>query len=827
MRLALARRCLKLPQPCCTAAFSTTAAVTNVSPADRLLELLRGCLSASDLPLALQIHARAVASGALSNHTALQTRIIGVYVLARRFHDAVAVFSALPRAAAASVLPWNWLIRGFTSAGQHRLAVLFYIKMWSHPAGPRPDGHTLPYVVKSCAALGAVALGRLVHRTARGIGLGRDVYVGSALIKMYADAGLFRDAREVFDGMAERDCVLWNVMMDGCIKAGDVDGAVRLFRDMRASGCAPNFATLACFLSVCAIEADLLSGVQLHSLAVKCGLELEVAVANTLLSMYAKCQCLDGAWRLFKLMPRGDSVTWNGMISGCVQNGLLDEALGLFCDMQRSGVRPDSITLVSLLPALTDLNGFRQGKEVHGYIVRNSVHMDVFVVSALVDIYFKCGDVRMAQNVYDAARAIDVVIGTTMISGYVLNGMRREALQMFRYLLEQLFKPNAVTVSSILPVFAGMTALALGQEIHGYVLRNAYEGKCYVESALMDMYAKCGRLDLSHCIFSKMSMKDAVAWNSMISNFSQNGEPEEALDLFRQLNMEGIKYDNATISSALSSCASLPSIYYGKEIHGVIIKGPIKADVIAESALIDMYAKCGNLELSLRVFEFMPDKNEVSWNSIISAYGAHGLVKESVSLLHRMQEEGYKPDHVTFLALISACAHAGQVEEGLRLFQCMTKEYQISPRMEHFASMVDLYSRSGKLDKAVQFITDMPFKPDAGIWGTILHACRVHRNVELADIASQELFKLDPGNSGYYVLMSNINAVAGRWDGVSKVRRMMKNNKVQKIPGYSWVDVNNSSHLFVAADKSHPESEGIYMSLNTLLQEIREEVLRA
>jgi pentatricopeptide repeat protein len=228
------------------------------------------------------------------------------------------------------------------------------------------------------------------------------------------------------------------------------------------------------------------------------------------------------------------------------------------------------------------------------------------------------------------------------------------------------------------------------------------------------------------------------------------------------------------------------------------------------------------MELALRVFEFMPDKNEVSWNSIISAYGAHGLVQESVSLLHRMQEEGYKPDHVTFLALISACAHAGLVE-GLQLFQCMTKEYLIVPRMEHFACMVDLYSRSGRLDKAIQFIADMPFKPDAGIWGALLHACRVHRNVELADIASQELFKLDPSNSGYYVLMSNINAVAGRWDGVSKVRRLMKDNKILKIPGYSWVDVNNRSHLFVASDKSHPESEDIYTSLKTLLQELREE----
>uniref|UniRef100_A0ACD6A195 Uncharacterized protein n=2 Tax=Avena sativa TaxID=4498 RepID=A0ACD6A195_AVESA len=828
-RLLLRRRLESPPSHCLWATFSTTAssATATAGPcAYRLLALLRGCVAPSHLPLGLRIHARAVTSGLLEvayGPAALQTRLIGMYVLSRRFRDAVAVFSSLPQAATAAALPWNWIIRGLTMAGHHRFAVLFFVKMWAHPSAPRPDGHTLPYVVKSCAALGALSLGRLVHRTARELGLDRDMYVGSALIKMYADSDLLAGAREVFDGMAERDCVLWNVMMDGYVKAGDVPSAAGLFKGMRASGCDPNFATLACFLSVCAAEADLISGMQLHTLAVKYGLEPEVAVSNTLVSMYAKCQCLDDAWRLFGLMPRDDLVTWNGMISGCVQNGLVDDALRLFCDMQKSGIQPDSVTLASLLPALTDLNGFKQGKEMHGYIVRNCIHLDVFLVSALVDIYFKCRDVRMAQNVFDATKTVDVVIGSTMISGYVLNGMSEAAVKMFRYLLQVGIKPNAVMVASMLPACASMATVKFGQELHGYVLKNAYEGRCYLESALMDMYAKCGRLDLSHYMFSTMSAKDEVTWNSMISSYAQNGEPEAALELFRQMSMEGVKYNNVTISSILSACAGLPAIYYGKEVHGIIIKGPIRADVFAESALIDMYGKCGNLELALRVFEFMPEKNEVSWNSIISAYGAHGLVKESVSLLSRMQEEGFNADHVTFLALISACSHAGQVEEGLRLFQCMTEEYQIEPRVEHLACMVDLYSRAGKLDKAMQFIADMPFKPDAGIWGALLHACRVHRNVELAEIASHELFRLDPHNSGYYVLMSNINAVAGRWDGVSKMRRLMKDKKVQKIPGYSWVDVNNTSHLFVAADKSHPDSEDIYMSLKSLLLELKHE----
>ncbi|KAI5003352.1 hypothetical protein ZWY2020_030512 [Hordeum vulgare] len=409
------------------------------SSAYRLLALLRSCVAPSHLPLGLRIHARAVTSSLLAAAEgnvpaadALHTRLIGMYVLTRRFRDAVAVFSSLPRAAASSALPGT----GSSAGSPWRAPPVGRALLRQDVGPPSAPRRTHPplrrQVVRRARAL---ALNRLVHRTAQTLGLDRDMYVGSALIKMYADAGLLGRAL-VFDGMAERDCVLWNVMMDG---------------------------------------------VQIHTLAVKYRLEPEVAVANTLVSMYAKCQCLDDAWRLFDLMPRDDLVTWNGMISGCVQNGLVDDALRLFCDMQKSGLQPDSVTLASLLPALTDLNGFKQGKEIHGYIVRNCVHLDVFLVSALVDIYFKCRDVRMAQNVFDATKTIDVVIGSTMISGYVLNGMSEGAVKMFRYLLEVGIKPNAVMVASTLPACACMAAMKLSQELHGHVLKNAYEGRCYVE----------------------------------------------------------------------------------------------------------------------------------------------------------------------------------------------------------------------------------------------------------------------------------------------------------------------------------------------------------
>ncbi|XP_072955483.1 pentatricopeptide repeat-containing protein At4g21300 isoform X1 [Typha angustifolia] len=782
----------------------------------RFLSIIRACHDPSDLCKGRQVHAQVLVNGVDDN--VLSTRILGMYVLCRSFTDAKDVFFRLEKG---SPCPWNWMIRGFTNVGLFKFAILFYFKMFC--VGTLPDKYTFPYVIKSCCSLSAVGLGRFIHRTACLMGFETDLFVGSSLIKLYAENDSINEARKVFDQMSERDCVLWNVMIDGYVKIGDLRNAIGLFNIMRNMDCRPNFVTFSCMLSVCAVEAMLKYGMQLHGLVVKFGLDLEASVANTLLAMYSKCRCLSDVRRLFTLMPQTDVVTWNGMISGYVQNGLRDEALDLFYQMQTAGVKPDSITLASFLPAFSDSDNVTRGREIHAYIIKNGVCMDAFLKSALIDIYFKCRDVGMAKKVFDATRTLDVVICSAMISGYVLNGMSWDALLMFRQLLKALLKPNAITLASVLPACSCLTALKLGKELHSYILKNGYEGRCYVASALMHMYAKCGRLDLSGHIFAKMSSKDTVAWNSMIASFAQNGQPEEALTLFRRMGMEGMTYDCVTISSALSACASFPVLLYGKEIHGFMVRGSLGSDLFSVSALIDMYGKCGDLYSARCVFDSMTEKNEVSWNSIIAAYGTHGLVKDAVNLFQQMQEAGHKADHITFLALLSACAHSGQVEEGYRLFHCMTDEYRIPARMEHYACMIDLYSRAGQLNKAVDFISAMPFRPDAGIWGTLLGACRVHGNVELAELASKQLFELDSGNSGYYILMSNINALAGRWKGVSEVRSLMKERKVQKVPGYSWIEINNTNHMFVAADISHPDSTLIYICLKNLLLELSDE----
>ncbi|KAG8652102.1 hypothetical protein MANES_06G051200v8 [Manihot esculenta] len=740
---------------------SLISPLTSFQNTEELELLLQTCSDPSNLLQAKQIHAHSIVHG-ITNNGLLGAKILGTYVLCNNFVDAKKMFYQLKLYFA---MPWNWMIRGFIKLGRSDFALLFYFKMLGCKVCP--DKYTFPPVIRACSGLNNVRLGKMVHDTMLLMGFNVDEFVGSSLIKLYAENGCIEDARCLFGKMPHKDCVLWNVMLNGFVKCGKSNSAIQVFEEMRNSETKPNPITFASILSLCSSEAMLQFGTELHGLVVICGFQFDPLVANTLVAMYSKCGQLFDARKLFKIMPETSVVTWNGMIAGHVQNGFMNEASHLFSEMIAAGVKPDSITLASFLPSVVESANIKQG--------------------------------------------------------YVLNGLNYEALDTFRWLLEEKMCPNAVTLASILPACAGLATLKLGKELHANIIKNGLDGKCHVGSAVVDMYAKCGKLDLAHQVFSRMSEKDAVCWNAMITNCSQNGKPQEAIHLFHQMGMLGMSYNCVSISAALSACANLPALRYGKEIHGFMIKGTLNSDLFSESALIDMYGKCGNLSTARQVFEMMQEKNKVPWNSIIAAYGSHGHLEDSLALFHKMLQNGIQPDNITFLTILSACGHAGQVDKGIQYFRCMTEEYGIPAQMEHYACMVDLFGRAGRLNEAFETIKSMPFSPDGGVWGTLLGACRLHGYSELAEVASGHLLDLDPENSGGYVLLSNIHADAGQWGSVRRIRSLMKERGVQKVPGYSWIEINNITHMFFVADGSHPQSALIYSLLNNLLSEMRKE----
>ncbi|ESW10516.1 hypothetical protein PHAVU_009G216300 [Phaseolus vulgaris] len=789
---------------------------TQDSLTPHLESLFRACSDASLLQQVRQVHTQVVVGG-MSDVCSLSSRILGLYVLCGRIKDAENLFFRLELCYA---LPWNWMIRGLYMLGWFDFALLFYFKMLGNKVSP--DKYTFPYVIKACGGLNNVPLCMVVHNMVRLMGFHVDLFVGSALIKLYADNGYIHDARLVFDELPLRDTILWNVMLHGYVKIGDFGNAMGTFRDMRTSYSKPNSVTYTCILSICATKGKFCVGAPLHGLVISSGFEFDPQVANTLVAMYSKCGNLLDARKLFNTMSQTDTVSWNGLIAGYVQNGFTDEAAPLFNAMISAGVKPDAVTFASFLPSILKSGSLKHCKEVHSYIVRHRVPFDVYLKSALIDIYFKSGDVKTAYKIFQQNTLVDVAVCTAMISGYVLNGLNMEAINIFRWLIKEGMVPNCLTMASVLPACAAVAAMKLGKELHCDILKKRLEN-VNVGSAITDMYAKCGRLDLAYQFFRRMSERDSVCWNSMLSSFSQNGKPEMAIDLFRQMGISGAKYDAVSLSSALSAASNLSALYYGKEMHAYVTRNAFGFDTFVASALIDMYSKCGKLALARCVFDLMDGKNEVSWNNIIAAYGNHGFARECLDLFHEMLGARIHPDHVTFLVIVSACGHAGLVDEGIHYFRCMTTEYGICARMEHYACMVDLYGRAGRLHEAFDTIKSMPFTPDAGVWGTLLGACRLHGNVELAKLASRHLQELDPKNSGYYVLLSNVHADAGEWASVLKIRSLMKEKGVQKIPGYSWIDVNGGTHMFSAADGNHPDSFEIYLILKSLLLELRKQ----
>ncbi|WJZ97028.1 hypothetical protein VitviT2T_015663 [Vitis vinifera] len=710
-------------------------------------------------------------------------------------------------------------------------------------------------ILQTCTDPSGLSQGRQAHAQMLVNGIGYNGILGTKLLGMYVLCGAFLDAKNIFYQLRLWCSEPWNWMIRGFTMMGQFDFALLFYFKMLGCGTLPDKYTFPYVIKACGGLNSVALGRVVHDKIQFMGFELDVFVGSSLIKFYSENGCIHDARYLFDRMPSKDGVLWNVMLNGYVKNGDWDNATGVFMEMRRTETNPNSVTFACVLSVCASEIMINFGSQLHGLVVSSGLEMDSPVANTLLAMYAKCGhlfdarrlfdmmpktdlvtwngmisggnsqtrDVEMARKIFDQRTPVDIVVCTAMISGYVLNGMNNNALEIFRWLLQERMRANSVTLASVLPACAGLAALTLGKELHGHILKNGHGGSCYVGSAIMDMYAKCGRLDLAHQTFIGISDKDAVCWNSMITSCSQNGKPEEAIDLFRQMGMAGTKYDCVSISAALSACANLPALHYGKEIHAFMMRGAFRSDLFAESALIDMYSKCGNLDLACRVFDTMEEKNEVSWNSIIAAYGNHGRLKDSLNLFHGMLGDGIQPDHVTFLAIISACGHAGQVDEGIHYFRCMTEELGIMARMEHYACMVDLFGRAGRLNEAFGMINSMPFSPDAGVWGTLLGACRLHGNVELAEVASRNLFDLDPQNSGYYVLLSNVHANAGQWESVLKIRSLMKERGVQKVPGCSWIDVNNTTHMFVAADRSHPQSSQIYLLLKNLFLELRKE----
>eukprot|EP01018_Ginkgo_biloba_P019248 Gb_37820 [translate_table: standard] len=652
-------------------------------------------------------------------------------------------------------------------------------------------------------------------------GFDQDIRLASMLGSTYVKCASMQNARLLFNQTHIPNLFFWNAMIRGYAKNGLCEQALEFYYQMQIAGTQPDKFTFPFVLKACASLSALQEGMEIHANIFRKGFEMDTFVGNSLIAMYAKCGSIETARRLFDKMSKSDVVSWNTMISAYAQNGNADEALRLFNEMKIEDIKPNSITIISLLPAWDHLSALQQGKLIHGYIIKNGFD-SVVVSNAIIDMYAKCGSINTARQLFYKMSERDVISWSAMIAGYAQNGHASEALTLLNEMQLQDMKPNLVTIVGVLPACTQSSALQQGKQIHGYIIKNGFESEIIVDNALIDMYAKCGSIDTARKVFDKMCIRNVVSWSAILAGYVKNGNGNEALSLFNEMQLQEIKPNSVTITSVLPACAILSALQQGKQIHGYIIRNGLESELVVGNALIDMYAKCGTIGFAHQVFDKMSERDMVSWSAIIAGHGMHGLGKDALSLFSQMQLEGMKPDHITFVSVLSACSHAGLVDEGWQYFNCMSRDHCITPKVEHYSCMVDLLGRSGHLDKAHEFIQKMPLEPNAVVWGALLGACRIHGNIVLGEHVAERLFELEPHNVGCCVLLSNIYAKAGRWDDVAKVRTTMKDMGLKKTPGCSFIEVNNKVHTFFVGDRLHPQSAKIYAMLATLSQQMQE-----
>ncbi|KAI4376768.1 hypothetical protein MLD38_014491 [Melastoma candidum] len=663
-----------------------------------------------------------------------------------------------------------------------------------------------------------------IHAQIIANGYKNDISTVTKLTHRLCDLGRINYARDLFLSIRNPDIFLFNVVIKGYSSNGSSFSSISLFNHLRRmTTLRPDNYT---YSFAVAASSDFRSekvGNLLHGQAVVDGLESDLFVGSSLVDLYFKFSKVDLAKKMFNRMLERDTVLWNTVISGLVKNCRYEESIGVFIDMiADESTRLDSTSVTAVLPAPAELQMLGVGMSVHSLALKLGLDDHEYVITGLMSTYSKCGEIESAGSLFGQIARPDLISYNAMISGYTCNGETENSVRLFRELLESGDRVNSSTIVGLIPVFQPFGHLDLTSSIYGFCIKSSIVSNPAVMTALTTVYSRLSEMELARKIFDESNEKCLESWNAMISGYAQIGLTKEAISLFKVMQESEVRPNPVTITSVLSACAQLGALSLGKWVHELIKREEFDANIFVMTALIDMYAKCGSIAEARHLFDLMPDKNVVTWNSMISGYGLHGHGNEAWNLYNQMLQCGIFPSRVTFLSVLHACSHAGMVAEGERVFHSMIIDHGFEPIAEHYACMVDMFGRSGQLRRALDFIERMPTEPGPAMWGALLGACMIHKDTTLAHLASERLFALDPENVGYYVLLSNIYSVDKKFPLAASIRQVVKRKSLVKIPGCTLIEIGEVSHMFTSGDRSHPQSDKIYMMLEKLVGKMKE-----
>lgn len=499
-------------------------------------------------------------------------------------------------------------------------------------------------------------------------------------------------------------------------------------------------------------------------------------------------------------------------------------------------------------PMLQNCVSIAKLKKIHAQIIKFSLSQSNFLVTKMVDVCDKNREINYANLLFKEVINPNTHLYNAVIRAYTHNHLYIFTVNMYKQMLRQdSTAPDKFTYPFVIKSCGGLMSHGLGKQVHGHVFKFGLLGNVVIENSLLNMYLKCDNVGDAHNLFGEMGERDVISWNglicghvklgqmkkakavfeempiksvvtwtTMISGYTRIGYYADALDVFRRMQIVGVKPDWISLITVLRACSQLGALELGKWIHFYADRNGFLRKTCICNALIEMYAKCGSINEALLLFDYMCERDVISWSTMIMGLSNHGKAGKAIQVFQEMQLAKVVPNEITFVGLLSACAHAGLLDEGLKYFDSMRNEYNIEPGIEHYGCLVDLLGRTGCYQRALELVKDMPMTADSAIWGSLLSSCRIHGNLDTAVVAMEHLIELEPDDTGNYVLLSNIYAKLGKWDGVSRMRKIIRHKSLKKTPGCSMIEIDNTVQEFVSGDDSNPFSKDIYWMLELI-----------
>lgn len=591
-------------------------------------------------------------------------------------------------------------------------------------------------------------------------------------------------------GENEYDVISWTSKISSLVRRNKSQEAIKLFKTMLMNEQKVNYVTMLSLIRAAgALDSKNLIRV-MHGFVVILGFELEVSVVTALLSAYSAWD-MDIVLKLFEGTWNKDVVLWSAMVSACVRSGMYVEAFNGFREMQYNGVKANYVTVVSILPACAELGELWFGKEIHGFSVKAMLDSHTNIQNSLVHMYAKCRKFEVSAKVFNGIQDKDLISWRTMISGCMENEHPRKALNVFFNMRFCSYKPDENIVQEALTASVQARERNFGFGLHSLVLKSGYMSFVSIVTGLLHMYAKFGHVGHARSLFIQIQRKDFIIYSAMISAYAQSEFPFNAFIIFKDMQLANQKPNEITFVSLLHASTTMADKGMGESIHAHIKKAGYSSNTFLTSALIDLYCKYGSIRQAKAIFDEMPAKDLICWSSMINGYGINGYGSEALETFLNMLNSGIMPNDVVFVSVLSACSHCGLDDEGWDWFYAMEEKFGVTPKLAHYACMVDMLSRRGYVEEALEFVNKLPIEPDIRIWGALLAGCRKNSDsIEVAEVVVHQLISLDPENTSYLVFLSNLYAEQRRWEDVDRLRNLVEEKGLKKDAGCSIVATN-------------------------------------